>query len=99
MDTRLLRHAFLPVLWTSVDDIGHQSTAVPQAVYIGPGYNLYKAAGGDMPYLDESGVEQENIGRVDGNLLCGTFPFDSAQRSAGLAMLVHVKAEFYAQDI
>lgn len=94
VDARLLRHPLRPALGPGVDDVGAQPAAVPQAVDVAAGDDLHETAGRDVPDLDEARVEEQDVGRVDGDLLGGAFPFDGAQRATGFAVLVHVKPEF-----
>jgi hypothetical protein len=75
-------------------DVGVQSTAVPEAAHVVARDDLREAACLDVADLDESGVEEEDIGVVQCYAFRRPLPFDGPdRRPTGIAMFVNIEAE------
>ena len=72
-----------------------RASAVPDASHVVSGDDLDEAAGLDVSDLDESAVEEENIGCVPGDSLCCTFPLDRTYAAAWVTVFVDVQSVFY----
>ena len=71
-----------------------RASSVPDASHIVPGNNLNEAAGLYVANLNESAIEQEDVGWVPGNSLRRSFPLNCAHATAWVSMFVDVQSEF-----
>jgi len=67
-----------------------RASAVPDASHVVSGDDLDEAAGLYVANLDESAVEEEDVGWMPGNPLCCAFPLDCAYATAWVTMFVDV---------
>ena len=68
---------------------------IPYTSHIISENDLDEPASLDVPNLDESAIEKEDVGRVPGNSLCCSFPLDHSYATAWVSMIVDVQSEFY----
>ena len=77
MNTRLLRAALCPAVWTWRTDGRHvRPAAVPDATDIVPWDDLCQPSGLDVPDLDEARIEEEDVRMMQRNAFGGAFPFN-----------------------
>ena len=67
-----------------------RASAVPDASHIVPGDHLDKATGLYVANLNESAVEEEDVGRVPGNSLRRSFPLDRTHTTTWVSVFIDV---------
>ena len=70
-----------------------RAPTIPDASHVVARDDLNEAAGLDVSDLDESAVEEENVGRMPGNSLCRAFPLDRTYATAWVSVFVDVQSE------
>jgi hypothetical protein len=73
------------------------SSTVPNTSNVSAMYNLYQMSSLDVSNFDKAGVEQQDIGYMQGDTNCRAFPFNYTSWSPGFAIIVHEKPEFYSK--
>lgn len=95
MDARVLRAGVRPPVGTRRADGRHvRSAPVPEAADVVPLDNLRQATCLDMPDLDETAVEEEDVRRVPGDAFGCPFPFDCTDCATWVTVSIDVQAEF-----
>lgn len=73
------------------------TASIPDATDIIPRDDLREPAGLNVPDLDKSRVEEEDIGLVPGDAFSGTFPLYGAGGPGGIAVPIDIDAELYCE--
>ena len=72
-----------------------RASPVPDASHVVSGDNLDEATGLDVSDLNESAVEEEDVGRMPGDSFRRAFPLDRTYATAWVSMFVDVQSELY----
>ena len=75
-----------------------RASAVPDTSHVVSGDDLDETACLNVSDLDESAVEEEDVGWVPGDSLCCAFPLDCAYATARISVFVDIQSEFYGSS-
>ena len=94
MNTCFLRDAFLPTLWSSVDNICAKPSAVLETVDVIARNDLAQSSSFQVSNFNKLSIEEKDVWWMQSNVLSSTFPFNGTHRTAQFTMFVNIESEF-----
>lgn len=89
-----LNHPFFGSFWRYGCSAAIEGPTIPDTAYVVPWDDLYQSSCLNMPDLNETAVEEKDIGCMHGHTFGCSFPVDDSRRTIRISLSVNEQAKF-----